>query len=616
MKARYFLVIVLFFQFIVALPQKPPIKYGEVDMADLEMTSYPKDTSAPAVILCDYGYFSANLFQFHEIRRIKILKKEGYSYATYVLPGKFKYAVKGMTINLENGKIVKEKVKSESVFETLVTTGVYETRIAMPNVKVGSILDMDFTYEGLPFQWEFQDRIPVRYSELTIENSTSIRFKSNFFGYEPLAVTSPGHWIARDMPAFKEEAYINSAKNYMSRSELDLLQVGIVAYAATWEDVVSTFRSDHNFLFFYPMSPQLNEMAKKIKESGSSKEVMMRDAFEAVKTVKWNENASVYTSNQTLNYILRMKIGNSADINSLLYELLKKLEIEVYPVAISTRENGTLSQFSASLFKFNYLLVLAKIGDKSYLLDATEQYNPYYLLPFRCLNSQGRIIDVVNNGWIDLKPERKDKEIITYDLKLDEELALKGTLSYVMYDYSAFNFRKAYRKFNSKEAFLDDYRTNKSGLIINDYSIENLDSIYLPVSEKFDITAGSQVIESGDEFIIIPLLYNQMKENPFISETRKYPVDYGYNKESIITTKLIIPDNLTLMELPKPLEIKLTDNSASFRYESKISGNEITITSCFNINKPVFYYNEYSSLRGLYNQMIKKHSEPVILKKK
>jgi len=616
MKARYFLILVLFFQFNVAMPQKPPIKFGEVDMADLEMTFYPKDTSAPAVILCDYGYFSANLLQFHQIRRIKILKKEGYSYATYALPGKFQYSVKGLTINLEDGKIIKEKLKNESIFENKVTDGEYETRVAMPNVKIGSVLDFDFTYQGIPNEWEFQEKIPVRYSELTIENSTSIRFKSNFFGYEPLAVTSPGHWIARDMPAFKEEAYINSAKNYISRSEFDLFQVGIVAYAATWEDVVSNFRGDHNFLFFYPMSPQLNEIAKKIKESGSSKEVMMRDAFEAVKTVKWNENASVYTSNQTLNYILRMKIGNSADINSLLYELLNKLEIEVYPVAISTRENGTLSQFSASLFKFNYLLVLAKIGDKSYLLDATEQYNPYYLLPFRCLNSQGRIIDIEKNGWIGLTSDKKDKEVITYDLKLDEELTLKGTLSSVMYDYSAFNFRKAYRKFNSKEAFLDDYRTNKPGLIINDYSIENLDSIYLPVSEKFDITAGSQVIESGDEFMIIPLLYNQMKENPFKSETRKYPVDYGYNKEMVIVTKILIPDNFALKELPKPVEMKLTDNSASFRYESKISGSEITITSFFNINKPVFYYNEYGSLRNLYNQMINKHSEPIILKKK
>jgi hypothetical protein len=357
-------------------------------------------------------------------------------------------------------------------------------------------------------------------------------------------------------------------------------------------------------------------MVKKIKESGSSKEKMMRDAFEAVKAVKWNEHSSVYTSNQNLNYILRMKIGNSADINSMLFELLKRLGIEVYPVAISTRENGTLSQYSASLFKFNYMLVLAKIGDQSYLLDATEQYSPYYLLPFRCLNSKGRIIDPGRNEWVDLISDKKDKEVITYDLKLDEELALKGTLSSIMYDYSAFNFRKAYRKFNSKEEFLNDYKTNKPGLIINDYSVENLDSIYLPVSEKFDFTANSQVIESGDEYIIIPMLYNQMKENPFKSETRKYPVDYGYNKESVIVTKLLIPDNFAIKELPKPVEIKLPDNSAGFRYESKISGNEITITSSLNINKPVFIFNEYSNLRGLYNQMIKKHSEPVILKKK
>lgn len=585
-------------------------------MADLEMTSYPKDTSAPAVVLCDYGYFKADILQFHQMKRIKILKKEGYSYATYAFPGKFRYSIKGLTINLENGKIVKEKLKNESIFENRVTENKYETRLAMPNVKVGSILDLDFTYTGFPDDWEFQDKIPVKYSELNIENSPKVKFRSNFFGYEPLSFSSPGHWIAKDMPAFKEEAFINSAKNYISRCEFDLIQIGLIGLAATWEDVVTALQSNHNFTFFYPASAQLNEIAKKIEESGSSKEKMMKDAFEAIKTIKWNEKESLYTSDQALNYIMKMKTGNSADINSLLYGLLKKLKIEVYPVAISTRENGILSQYSASMFKFNYLLVLAKIGDKSYLLDATEQYNPYYLLPFRCLNSQGRIIDVEKNGWVDLEADYKDKEVVIYDLKLDESLSLKGFLSSDMYDYSAFNFRKAYRKFNSREEFLDSYKTNKPGLIINDYAVMNLDSIYLPVSEKFDITANSQVIESGDELIIIPLLYHQMKENPFKSETRKYPVDYGYKKESTIVSKILIPDNYMVKELPQTSEIKLPDNSASFRYESKISGNQIIITSSFNIDKTVFYYNEYSNLRGLYNQMIRKQSEPVILKKK
>lgn len=57
--------------------RKAPIKYGKVSKADLEMKIYPADTSAAAAILCDYGYFSSNQFQFVRTLRIKILKKEG-----------------------------------------------------------------------------------------------------------------------------------------------------------------------------------------------------------------------------------------------------------------------------------------------------------------------------------------------------------------------------------------------------------------------------------------------------------------------------------------------------------------------------------------------------------
>ena len=47
---------------LAAFPQDPPIKWKEIAMEDLQMTEYPPDPSASAVILCDYGqrYFDTN----------------------------------------------------------------------------------------------------------------------------------------------------------------------------------------------------------------------------------------------------------------------------------------------------------------------------------------------------------------------------------------------------------------------------------------------------------------------------------------------------------------------------------------------------------------------------
>ena len=66
------------------LAQKSPIKFGEVSLEDLKMTRYEKDSSAAAVVLCDFGESSINYSQntgfslnFQRTTRIKILKKDG-----------------------------------------------------------------------------------------------------------------------------------------------------------------------------------------------------------------------------------------------------------------------------------------------------------------------------------------------------------------------------------------------------------------------------------------------------------------------------------------------------------------------------------------------------------
>ncbi len=620
MKKSFFLLFILFLPVNCIFSQKPPIKFGDVDIADLEMKSYSKDTSAPAAILCNYGYFSTATLSFTQIVRIKIFKKEGYDWANRSFPTKSRYDIKGMTINLEKGKIIKDKLKNESIYNNKITENSYEVRIAMPNVKIGSVIDMEFKYMGIPAEWRFQETIPVIYSELIIENTPNIKFVSNFFGYEPLSISTPTRSVASDMPAFKEEPYINSKENYLTKKEFDILDITIGSFyktvTNTWPSVNTILIEDPNFCYLYPASLQLNETAKKIISENHTDEGKLKDAFEAAKVVKWNKSEQLFTSNSALNFILRMKEGNSADINSLLLQLLKKLNIEAYPVAISTRQNGIISQFHPSLNKLNYLIVQARVGGKSYLLDATEEYIPYYLLPLRCLNSKGRIISYEKSDWVDLTTDKKDSEIVNYDLTIQDDLTLKGTLKTVRNDYSAYNFRKKYKKFNSREEYLDDFRSTKPGLIINNSEIENIDSIYLPVKEKYNVVLNNQVTPAGDELRIIPLLYHQMKENPFKPEVRICPIDFGYGIDKTIIVIFNIPENYFVSETPSPITTKLNDNSAVFQYEVMQSGKTVSIISRFIIYKPVYLINEYSGLRDLYNRMITKQSEPIILKKK
>ena len=115
-----------------ALAQKPPISLGEVPKEDIEMTEYALDPDAEAVILCDYGYLSFKFNstewqwerQLKRVCRIKILNDDGYKWAEESI-GLYDNNhieenisnIKGYTYNLENGKVLKQKLDKKNIFK-------------------------------------------------------------------------------------------------------------------------------------------------------------------------------------------------------------------------------------------------------------------------------------------------------------------------------------------------------------------------------------------------------------------------------------------------------------------------------------------------------------------
>jgi hypothetical protein len=166
------------------IAQKEPVDFGKVQIPDVEMKQYELDTSASAVVLCDFGksyfqYQSEKGFQvvFERTTRIKIFKKSGYEYANVEVPYYKKSnsekevvtELKGYTYNLENGKMVKTKLTGESIFDEDKTENWKLKKFSLPNVKEGSVIEYTYTIKSdflFTFrEWEFQSDIPVIWSE-------------------------------------------------------------------------------------------------------------------------------------------------------------------------------------------------------------------------------------------------------------------------------------------------------------------------------------------------------------------------------------------------------------------------------------------------------------------
>jgi Domain of Unknown Function with PDB structure (DUF3857) len=663
--------------------QDAPIKYGKIDIADLQMKTYPKDTSAEAVVLGDVGrayfeYSEHEGFQvvYERLRRVKILKKSGYNWATVKVPlyisknnnGKEDlYDLKGITYNLENGQINKEKLEKESIFLDKKDDTHSIKRFTFAKVKEGSIIEYsykiksDFYYNFR--DWTFQSSIPVAWSEFSVSVPEYFTYRHVQQGYEPMfinkensgsiaftikvasslgsgainagkngeytpasfdkinALTKENRWVMKNLPAIREEPFMTTINDYVSKIEFELSSSffpggSYKSYANSWESLNARLLENESFGLQLNRSGFLKDMVSVIKTSSKDTLQQIGMAFNLIKkSMTWNDVETFYVESN-LKRALEAKTGNVADINMLLVVLLRELGYDANPVILSTRNNGRVLDNYVLLSKFNYVVVQVDIGGKDLLLDATATHTPAGILPVRCLNGQGRLISKNSPRWIDLKSSYKFAETVISSFALDSDGNAKGDMTISHVGYSNTNERRTYYK-DGKDKYIEAYKKNNANWKVEKTEIENLDDIAVPFVAKHDLTINDFSNVAGDKIYFNPIMYNAQKENPFKNPDRKFPVDFGALIEETFVATYTIPEGYVVEEIPKGAKVSLPDDGGRFTYFIGVNEEgKISISSKIFLKKATYFAEEYEALRAFYDQIVQKHAEQIVLKKK
>jgi len=617
---RFILAGLLFVLVAQAFAQKNPIRFGKPSMEELKKDVYDIDTSAAAIVLCNYGYFDANNLGFVQITRLKILKKSGLRYASFTFRSLSKASIRGKTFNLVNGKPVVDKLSSKSIFDEEIYSGMYVTKVTMPNVKKGSVIDIEVSYQGIPFYWYFQKDIPMLYSELNMQPNQYIEFRKNYFGYVPFTIAKKYRWVTQNVPAFQPEPYMGAKENYLAHFEFDITSITLPGqmsheYSTTWQKVNERLLSSSEFgeamktslHYFKVLADSINTTAKTDEEK-------VRLALDKIHRMHWNGQNRLYTTTNTgLKYFFNDKDANSAEINFALINLLRKLGFKCYPVVMRTRDQGQLSTYNPTLQNLNYVMAYAKIGDRFYLLDGTDRDMPFPLLPTRCMNGRGRLVDYDTTGWVNLTNNAKSVKRALYSLKLEENGDISGTSIASYSGYAGYQFRDQYKDLGSHDDYVDNLMSKNQNLQIIKDTLEGLEDEYKPVVEKTTLTIKNQSF-ALDSLVYLTITPEQMKENPFKQENRKYPVDFIHPFEKTVTVLITLPENYQVVKMPKPEKLVLPNHAGSFIYRIGASGNQISVNYRFIINQTFFSQTEYKLLKSLFMEAISKEAEPVVLK--
>ncbi len=643
------------------------IKYGKLAVADFAVASALVDSNANAIVLADIGSteFQGNnkgrlslIFKRH--KRIKILNKNGFDAAKVEISLYISNSgdeeklddVKAVTYNLEGDKIVETKLETKNIFKEQVRKNIVTKKFTLPAVKEGSIIDYtytinsDFIFNLQP--WEFQGEYPCLWSEYevnipefynyvflsqgsqafhtnkTTNSSTSYHLNSasgaeRSESFSITANVSTNRWVMKDVPALKNESFITTLSNHISKIDFQLSQINypnqpVQNIMGTWGKVSEERLKDESFgVPIERGNGWLDDEIKIITKNSSNKLEAAQKIYAYVRdNFTRTGNGTYISDNTSLKDIFKKRSGNIAEINLLLIAMLRHEKIEAEPVILSTRGNGFAHAIYPLMGKFNYLVCQAVIDSSRYYLDAGLPRLGFGMLPEYCYNGRARIISTVPAAVdfeADMLLENKATTIIIVN---SAQKGMEGGFTTTLGMYESLELRNKLAKTNKEDYFKEVEKGYGNEMKITNGEIDSLKIYEQPVTLKYDMK-----FDLGDDDVIYfnPLLNEATKQNPFKSMSRLYPVEMPYRFNETINVNMEVPKGYKVDELPKSTRVKLNEDEGMFEYIVKNNGDNIQLRCRLVLGKANYATEDYQTIRDFFGFVVKKQAEQIVFKK-
>ncbi|MCH4821796.1 DUF3857 and transglutaminase domain-containing protein [Gramella lutea] len=646
-------------------------KFGKVSEDEVLQKEHPIKKDANAALLYRdqkvyYDFDKQNGFtvvtEIHE--RVKIYSKEGFDRATkeislYVGSSDEEEAsrIKGYTYNIVDGKLEEEKLRNDEIFEEEKTKRRNITKFTMPAVKEGSVIEYSYTVKS-PFtatigRTPLQYDIPIDRLELEVQIPEFFTYSKYFnikslldfnleesqdsFTYNYITTTRSGSNVVTsktthndikymlntykierdDIPALKIEPHVDNLHNYAAFIDWELMftkfpNSTVENYSETWEGVAKSIYNDLGIEKEIDRDNFYDDDLDQIIHGLSDPMMKARKIYAFVKSkVKWNDYFGFYPDNGTKE-AYKEGSGNIGDINLLLVSMLKYANLEAHPVLLSTPSNGV--PLFPTRDGFNYVIAGLELDGQVILMDASDPKAGIGELPKRARNWQGRIIkEQGRSGWVNLMPNYQSENFTRMNVKFDGTNAQGWNLK----SYKGL-FAKDFRakRSNSETDYkVEDRLKRFTDFSISEHIIENENELGEEITEKFDFEINSAAEVIGDKVYLKPMLFEGLDENPFKQNERSYPVYLDYPELHNYSINILLPEGYQIVSIPESTHVKLGGDAGEFKFIVNGAGNVIRVSSTISLKKPFFLAEEYDFLKKFYANIIKKHSEAIVLEK-
>ncbi|NGP77175.1 DUF3857 domain-containing protein [Balneolaceae bacterium YR4-1] len=502
----------------------------------------------------------------------------------------------------------------------------------MPQVEDGAILEYSYRVkrryiEELP-DFYLANQAPTDLAKVTITYPGYLRYETieeNFDGQvnrftqqidtssaaKIFTVPQPDPilketYVARDIPALEEEAYISSIDDYRGKLKFKLSEFGIPRQKLenSWKLVVAELRRNQNVLAVADRNTKAKALGREIARLYESEKAVQDSIFRYINsTANFSGSKSPY-SEVTDSTVLTGEPSNQAAINQTLLAMLHGAGIEAYPLLISTRQFGQINKSFPSFFQFNGQLTYSIIDGETYFMDASFPYSQPNLIPVDTYNETGLLLKPDGYEWKDIVPAKSLFAIdIRVNARLDREGNLSGDIHAESSGYPAQVVRQRYSNGQPvqeifRRAVFDGY-TNAG---ISNLQFKNYWSFEEPITFDSDFELESYATSFTDGLQYRPMIVGYLMSNPFNEPSRELPVTLDAPEKLDLVYEIEIPSGYSIQQGSQNRTIELPGASLTESYN--FEGRTLRYEFHIDISRKQFEPELYPQLLNLYERWV------------
>ena len=605
----------------------------------LTRSTSPYIDSPDAVVVWDLEDLNVvkagwDIIREHHVR-IQIFTEEGKKYANIRIP--YMYTdkitqIKAQTI-LPDGRRI--PLKPGDVFDEGFENIIMFKKFALPGVEDNCIIEYQYQSRtgsvGATLPKYFQSDLHTEYSKFKITLPGGFSYVANARNApddyvapveEKIHIpndflpTKTFSWEYSNLPPVKDEVYLFNREDHLFSIGLQLTryvdQHIDVTFLKTWEDMNEILVEEYDS-YLHP-DREIGRYLKKIKSDTHSDTLSPRDIF---KYVRDELNPRGYNSifTRDISKVIKFNSASPTERNLLLTVLLREAGYDADPVIISRRSNGRISIASPTLMDFDHLIVRLKEQDKTTLLDASDKYSSFALMPADNFCGIGLVIAEGEANFIKFPYHgEQSKRTILTNCQLGSDGALTGNFNIHSTGHYASSLRKRFALATDTVQFAYAELVNHlPGIIIERVALEmNMNDYYLPVETQIFFQIPDYYADQGDMIYIPTNFYQNFKENELVDEERIHPIQFYTTFKINETVNFTLPDSCEIIEYPD--DFLYRGPGQHFRKQIRPTRGAIQFAWQYQRDENIFDSEDYPALKDFFTNVIAADQAMLLLK--